>query len=199
MRVLEIGRACQPNTETMSQTGGDDFVPKDSGKSVEAIHTGAQPSIWKKYQASRIAHPDLLALVAQRQKINNASTPVKLDDVVDNLKQRWKENLYSTAIGHQILIVLDRSDKNDKADKRLVAEDAQNEHDVDLNQFEILNAYFCLTEVERAMLVGDPTSNFVVQEHSQSHPFTFAARCYWHMLREKKDQLIFSKSAHELN
>lgn len=43
---------------------------------------------------------------------------------------------------------------------------------------------------EVKLLLHDPRDNVAVQDGSQAHIFTFATRCYWHMLRERENQVV---------
>jgi CDP-diacylglycerol pyrophosphatase len=127
----------------------------------------------------------------QNQDLKSA---LRGDELVENIKERWKAKLPYTAIGHQILISTNLNDrflKKKEKEKQLKKAVKKNGIDANLIMVETEDENFLLLlDEERQMLIHDPRSNHIVQEHNQAHIFTFAARCYWHLLRERENQVI---------
>lgn len=144
-------------------------------------------SAWSAYASKHIAKYDMLQLEAELKGFEKAEMDSKGNIIIECLKERWKKGLSFTSIGPQILVsvnLLDTQIRKQTAKKlKIVKED---ELDKD-------GRFVFLDEQQKSLLISDPRGNIAVQDVNQAHIFTFTTRAYWHMLREKEDQVIVIK------
>lgn len=169
-----------------------------------SLSTEEELSAWRRYQSQRVGEFDLLALVddgkiAIPENIDTSSDAFlekklfKTEEIVENLKQRWKAGLSFTSIGHQALVAVNLNNQSDKRRIRMKELKKRAKEGPKANESENIDDdedfLFMLTE-EKQMLVHDARAHHVVQEHNQAHIFALATRCYWHMLRDNENQII---------
>jgi chitin synthase len=157
-----------------------------------SISSEEEMSAWRKYQSRKVGYPNILSLSELDQK-----TVFKADSVAENLKERWKEGLTFTSIGHEMLISVNNNDlaaRRKDREKEIRKNNKDFQADKDNTTSAIYTedeTFLLLLEDERNMLINDPRGNHIVQDHNHAHIFSYAARCYWHMLREQDDQVVF--------
>jgi hypothetical protein len=189
--MVEKGKPEPKNAAAAALTAGQAIDP------TESLASEAEMSAWRKYHSNRTAHPDLLSLVIDdRAGSKSAPKQAKSDDIVDELKARWKANLPYTSVGHQVLVVvnpLDRGNKQREREKELRKIMKSRAKESGSRPAEEPNGddeFLLMLQDERDMLISDPRGNHAIQEHNQAHVFSLATRCYWHMMRDQQDQVI---------
>jgi hypothetical protein len=104
-----------------------------------------------------------------------------------------------TSIGHQILVnvnLFDQAAKRKEKEKELARQAKQQRTKdstgvVHENQdLEGDDSFVLLLQEERNLLISDPRGNYAIQDHNQAHVFSYATRIYWHMMRERENQVV---------
>lgn len=188
---------------------------------ISSIAGDLEISQWLKYQKFEAGAPDLKRLCNPRsdkkknsKAIKNDSRvefvssdidqeELKLEDIVSNLKLRWKNQLPYTAIGSEMLISINSCDINRMRKSellRLEKLNSKNESEIvsDLSVEQQMDDYCFLSSINHhdnsacpsEMLLSDPRGRYPILENNMAHILSFGTRCYWRMLRQNENQAI---------